>query len=256
MITILSPAKRLDYATPAKITTHSMPVFLEDATYLVGLLQNMQAGEIANLMTLSVKLGELNYQRYQAWSNPPSPENVKQALFAFKGEVYASMNADSFDHQDIHYAQNHLRLLSGLYGLLRPLDLIQPYRLEMGTRLENKSGNTLYSFWGSRIAERINQDLQQQEDPTLINLASVEYFKVIDANQIQGRLLTIQFKEWRNGQYKTIGIYAKKARGIMSAYIIKKRINQADDLLAFDQDGYQFDQAQSSDDVWVFARKS
>jgi len=254
MLIVISPAKKLDYDTPAKTKKSTMPDFLDDSEELISVLRQYSAMDLAELMHLSMNLAELNFDRYYQWKKEYGPDEAKQCLLAFKGDVYAGMDAESFSAKDLDFAQSHLRILSGLYGLLRPLDLMMPYRLEMGTKLENQRGKNLYEFWGDTITNAINKQLKAQKDDILINLASNEYFKSVKPKQIAGRIITPQFKENKNGSYKMIGIYAKKARGLMSRYILLNRLKDPEDIKAFDYEGYQFNSELSKDDQWVFTR--
>ena len=253
MLMVISPAKTLDYESPLATSTYTQPEFLEDACELVDQLKTLEPHQISNLMSISDKLGQLNAERFQNWHTPFTPENARQAVLAFKGDVYTGLDAESFSEQDFDFAQQHLRMLSGLYGVLKPLDLMQPYRLEMGTRFENNRGKDLYAFWGSKITEEINR-LLADDDGVLVNLASNEYFKSVKKKGLEGRLITPQFKDWKNGQYKMISFYAKKARGLMCRYAIQNRITQADDLKGFNLDGYYFSEDQSDNNNWVFLR--
>lgn len=253
MLMVISPAKTLDYESPLATNTYTQPDFLDDACELVDQLKTLEPHQISNLMSISDKLGQLNADRFRTWHTPFTPDNARQAILAFKGDVYTGLAAESFSEDDFQFAQEHLRMLSGLYGVLKPLDLMQPYRLEMGTRFENHRGKDLYAFWGSRITEEINR-LLTNDDGVLVNLASNEYFKSIRKKELEGRLITPQFKDWKNGQYKMISFYAKKARGLMCRYAIQNRITQADDLKGFDLDGYYFSEDQSKGDNWVFLR--
>lgn len=253
MLMVISPAKTLDYESPLATNAYTQPEFLDDACELVDQLKTLEPHQISNLMSISDKLGQLNADRFRTWHTPFTPENARQAILAFKGDVYTGLAAESFSEDDFQFAQEHLRMLSGLYGVLKPLDLMQPYRLEMGTRFENHRGKDLYAFWGSRITEEINR-LLTSDDGVLVNLASNEYFKSIRKKELEGRLITPQFKDWKNGQYKMISFYAKKARGLMCRYAIQNRITQADDLKGFDLDGYYFSEDQSKGDDWVFLR--
>lgn len=253
MLMIISPAKTLDYESPLATERYTQPDFLDDACELVDQLKELEPHQISNLMSISDKLGQLNAERFQNWHTPFTPENARQAVLAFKGDVYTGLDAESFSEQDFEFAQNHLRMLSGLYGVLKPLDLMQPYRLEMGTRFENKRGKDLYEFWGSKITEEINR-LLAADDGVLVNLASNEYFKAVRKKELDGRLVTPQFKDWKNGQYKMISFYAKKARGLMCRYAIQNRITQANDLKGFNLEGYYFSEDQSDNNNWVFLR--
>ncbi|ABM19574.1 MULTISPECIES: peroxide stress protein YaaA [Marinobacter] len=253
MLMIISPAKTLDYESPLATETHTQPDFLDDACELIDQLKELEPHQVSNLMSISDKLGQLNAERFQTWHTPFTPDNARQAVLAFKGDVYTGLDAESFSNEDFSFAQKHLRILSGLYGLLKPLDLMQPYRLEMGTRFENTRGKDLYAFWGSKITEALNQ-LLASDDKVLVNLASNEYFKSVQKKHLDARLVTPQFKDWKNGQYKMISFYAKKARGLMCRYAIQNRITQADDLKGFNLDGYYFSEDQSDNNNWVFLR--
>lgn len=253
MLMVISPAKTLDYESPLATERYTQPDFLDDACELVDQLKELEPHQISNLMSISDKLGQLNAERFQNWHTPFTPENARQAVLAFKGDVYTGLDAENFSEKDFEFAQNHLRMLSGLYGVLKPLDLMQPYRLEMGTRFENKRGKDLYEFWGSKITEEINR-LLAADDGVLVNLASNEYFKSVKKKELDGRLVTPQFKDWKNGQYKMISFYAKKARGLMCRYAIQNRITQANDLKGFNLEGYYFSEDQSDNNNWVFLR--
>ncbi|MBY6034822.1 peroxide stress protein YaaA [Marinobacter daepoensis] len=253
MLMIISPAKTLDYESPLATETHTQPDFLDDACELIDQLKELEPHQISNLMSISDKLGQLNAERFQSWCTPFTADNARQAVLAFKGDVYTGLNAESFSEEDFAFAQNHLRILSGLYGLLKPLDLMQPYRLEMGTRFGNTRGKDLYAFWGTRITEALNHRLAN-DDKVLVNLASNEYFKSVQKKQLDARLITPQFKDWKNGQYKIISFYAKKARGLMCRYAIQNRITQAEDLKGFNLDGYYFSEDQSDSNNWIFLR--
>lgn len=254
MLIVISPAKKLDYETPVKTGKFTMPAFLDDSAELIKTLRNYSAMDLAELMHLSMKLAELNFDRYEKWHKDYGQDEAKQCLLAFKGDVYAGMDAESFSAKDLDFAQSHLRILSGLYGLLRPLDLMMPYRLEMGTKLKTARGNNLYEFWGDTITRAINKQLKAQKDDILVNLASNEYFKSVRPKQLEGRIITPQFKENKNGSYKMIGIYAKKARGLMSRFIILNRLKDPEEIKAFDYEGYAYNAAQSKGDQWVFTR--
>jgi len=253
MLMIISPAKTLDYESPLATETHTQPDFLDDACELIDQVKELEPHQVSNLMSISEKLGQLNAERFQTWHTPFTPDNARQAVLAFKGDVYTGLDAESFSEEDFSFAQKHLRILSGLYGLLKPLDLMQPYRLEMGTRFENTRGKDLYAFWGSKITDALNQ-LLASDDKVLVNLASNEYFKSVQKKHLDARLVTPQFKDWKNGQYKMISFYAKKARGLMCRYAIQNRITQADDLKGFNLDGYYFSEDQSDNNNWVFLR--
>lgn len=254
MLLIISPAKTLDFDTPAVSEVASQPRMLNEAQALVSILRTYSESDLANLMKLSPKLALLNAQRYAAWSPPFSSNNAKQAVLAMKGDVYSGLDAESFTPDDFAYAQQHLRILSGLYGVLRPMDLMQAYRLEMGTRLPNDQGSNLYAFWGEQITDLLNQDLAAQDDDVLLNLASNEYFKAVKPKQIKGRIIDLQFKERKDDGYRTIGLFAKKARGLMSRYIIRNRLQQPEQIKSFSDEGYCYNPTLSSADEWVFSR--
>ena len=255
MIIVISPAKTLDFESPASISQYSIPDFLDQSAILIDRLRALEPDQISQLMSISAKLATLNSNRYYAWTKPFNQENAKQAIFAFKGDVYTGLDAETLTADDIDFAQNHLRILSGLYGVLRPLDLMQPYRLEMGTSLKNIRGDNLYEFWGDRITNAINQDLKAQKTDTLINLASNEYFKSVQTEKLNGNIITPVFKDQKNGIYKIISFFAKKARGLMSRYIIQHKLSKPEDIKAFNVAGYHFDQTVSSENEWVFLRE-
>jgi hypothetical protein len=256
MLILISPAKKLDFDTAPITDRFTQCDFLGDAQTLINTAKQLSKDEIAKLMHLSDKLAQLNVDRYQSWRQPFTPQNAKPALLAFKGDVYAGMNADTFTEANLDFAQQHLRMLSGLYGLLRPLDLIQPYRLEMGTRLANPRGKNLYEFWGMQITTAVNKAVVPSGSDTLINLASNEYFKSVKTQQTNGQLITPQFKEYKDGAYKIIGIYAKRARGLMSRYIIENELIDAQDIKAFDWEGYAYNPELSTEHHWVFTRNN
>ncbi len=254
MLIVISPAKTLDYETPPVTAEYTTPDFLNDSAELIDQLRTLSPADIASLMSISDKLAGLNAARFEAWQTPFSPENAKQAVLAFKGDVYTGLDAETLSADDFAFAQNHLRILSGLYGLLRPLDLMQAYRLEMGTRFANTRGKDLYAFWGKQITEALNQAMTQQTDNVLVNLASNEYFKAVKPAEFQGEIFTPVFKDLKNGQYKIISFYAKKARGLMVRYIIDNKITRVEDLKGFDYEGYAFNADMSQGNEWVFTR--
>lgn len=255
MLIVISPAKTLDFSADTRFTeSYSEPEFLAQSALLVKKLAKMKAEKIGELMHISDKLAELNYERYQQFSPPFTPENAKQALLAFKGDVYLGFELDAYDEADFAFAQDHLRILSGLYGALKPLDLIQPYRLEMGTKLKNTRGKNLYEFWGNRITSHINDAMQAAGTDTLVNLASNEYFKSIKQDKLKGRIITPIFKEEKEGQLKMIALFAKKARGLMSNFAIRHRLTDVEDLKHFRDEGYTFRPEESTEDQWLFAR--
>lgn len=253
MLMVVSPAKKLDYESPLPTDKYTQPRFLGDARELIDQLKTLEPHQVSNLMGISEPLGELNAQRYQEWHTPFTPDNARPCLLAFKGDVYEGMAPQTFKDKDFDFAQEHLRILSGLYGVLRPLDLMQPYRLEMGTKFENNRGKDLYAFWRETITNSLKEELQA-DDNVLINLASNEYFKAVDHKKLNARIITPQFKDWKNGQYKMISFYAKKARGMMAAYVIKNKLTTPEDLQNFDTEGYAFNEELSSGDNWVFTR--
>ena len=206
-------------------------------------------------MKVSAKIADLNFDRYETWSTPFTQDNAKQAMLAFKGDVYTGLDAETFSAADFKFAQQHLRMLSGLYGLLRPLDLMQPYRLEMGTKLDTDAGKNLYEFWGSTITDGINKQLKKIKSDYLVNLASNEYFKSVKPKEVNGEIITPDFKEFKNGDYKMIGIYAKKARGMLSRYIIQNQLTDPEDIKSFDEDGYRYNKKLSRGNNFIFTRK-
>ncbi len=254
MLIVISPAKTLDFDHPAPTRKCTKPVFLDEAQELVGRLKRLSARDLSKLMGISAKIAELNHRRYREWKKPFTVANAKQAVWAFRGDVYTGLDADSLDGKDLEFAQKHLRMLSGLYGVLRPLDLIQPYRLEMGTKFAVRRCSNLYQFWGDKITERLNRDLKGERPAVLVNLASQEYFKSVHAEGLGAPVITPVFKERRNGAYKVISFVAKRARGAMSRYIVKHRISDPADVKKFREDGYRFNKQLSDDANWVFTR--
>jgi len=251
---VISPAKTLDFESAPVTKTHSNPSFLANSQQLIDQLKELSQADVASLMKLSDKLAALNVARIGSWETPFTPENAKQAILAFKGDVYTGLDAEHFSEDDFSFAQDHLRILSGLYGLLKPLDLIQPYRLEMGTKFANSRGKNLYEFWDMLLTDTLNKEFSNEKEPVLINLASNEYFKAIKVKSLQAEIITPVFKDWKNGQYKMISFYAKKARGLMAAYIIKNRLKDPEQLKCFDSEGYYFSQEQSTGNEWFFLR--
>ena len=254
MLMVISPAKTLDYETPPATSRFTLPQYLDHSQALIEQLRELSPAQISQVMHVSDKIGGLNAARFGSWTPAFTPDNAKQALLAFKGDVYTGMHAEDFSQADFDYAQQHLRLLSGLYGLLRPLDLMQPYRLEMGTKLANARGKDLYAFWGTRISEWLNEALAEQGDDVLLNLASNEYFSAVKRSALNARVINTEFKDLKNGQYKIISFYAKKARGLMSRFVIQERINDPAALKHFDAQGYRFSAEQSKPDSLVFLR--
>ena len=255
MLLVISPAKTLDYETPPKSKIFTLPDYLEDSQELIERARQWSALDIAELMEVSIKLAELNFERFEQWHTPFTPQNAKQAVLAFKGDVYTGLDADTLSAADLKFAQNHLRILSGLYGLLRPLDLMQPYRLEMGRKVDTERGKNLYEFWGGTITEGLNKQLQKLKSPYLINLASNEYFKAVKPKLLDGEIITPEFKDWKNGQYKMMGVYAKKARGQLSRFVIQNGLTEPEDMKGFNVDGYAFNEGLSKGNTWVFTRK-
>ncbi len=255
MLLVISPAKTLDYDTRPKTKTFTLPDYLEESQLLIDRARQWSALDIAELMQVSMKIAELNFDRFEAWHTPFTPENAKQAVLAFKGDVYTGLDAESFNAADFKFAQKHLRILSGLYGLLRPLDLMQPYRLEMGRKVDTAHGKNLYEFWGNKITEGLNQQLKKLKSPYLINLASNEYFKAVKPKLLDGEIITPEFKDWKNGQYKMMGVYAKKARGQLSRFVIQHQLTEPEAIKRFNVDGYGFNEEMSSANKWVFTRK-
>lgn len=255
MLIVISPAKTLDYETPPKTGTFTIPDYLDRSEQLIARARQYSTLDIAELMAVSMKLAELNFERFAQWHTPFTPDNAKQAVLAFKGDVYTGLDAERFSAADFKFAQNHLRILSGLYGLLRPLDLMQPYRLEMGRKVDTERGRNLYEFWGTIITEGLNAQLKKLKSPYLINLASNEYFKAVKPKALDGEIITPEFKDWKNGQYKMMGVYAKKARGQLSRFVIRNQLTDPQQMKAFDVDGYRFNEALSNGNKWVFTRR-
>lgn len=255
MLLLLSPAKTLDFDTPAPQPATASPAFVDDSAELIELLRARTPGEIATLMDLSEPLAVLNVGRFAAWSRRFTARNSKPAVFAFNGDVYEGLDAATLSAADLKWAQSHVAILSGLYGVLRPLDRLQPYRLEMGTRLPNARGKDLYAFWGDSIALHLNQRLAGQKSPVIVNLASQEYFKAADRPALTARVVECVFEDWKGGGYKIISFFAKRARGLMARYAIRKRAATPRALEGFDMDGYAFDRAASEPERLVFRRR-
>ncbi|MEP7099859.1 MAG: peroxide stress protein YaaA [Burkholderiales bacterium] len=259
MLYLLSPAKSLDYATPtpravAKLATD--PLFVERSAELIALMRRRSAAEVAEMMDLSEALATLNVERYATWSPQFTPANSKPAALAFDGDVYGGLRAPELSLADLRWAQKHVAILSGLHGVLRPLDRLQPYRLEMGTRLPNPHGKDLYAYWGDSIAEHLNERAAADASPVIVNLASTEYFHAADRKKVLvPRVIECVFEDWKNGQYKIISFFAKRARGLMARHAIKKRIATPAGLKKFDAEGYRFEAAVSERDRFVFRRR-
>lgn len=254
MLALISPAKTLDYESALPTDAHTLPRLLEHSQELIDVSRKLSATDISNLMSVSEKIAKLNVERFNDWQSEFNFSNARQAVFAFKGDVYTGLDAYDLNDQHIEFAQNHLRMLSGLYGLLRPLDLMMPYRLEMGTKLQNPRGHNLYQFWGDRITSLINDDLEQAHSELLVNIASDEYYKSVIERKIKAEIIKPVFLDQKNGKYKVISFYAKKARGLMARYIIENQLNKAEDLKSFNTDGYYFDAESSLKGELVFKR--
>ncbi len=254
MLFLLSPAKALDYDTPAHVASHTQPLFTRQSAELIEVLKTQSPQQISSLMKLSDKLSGLNVARYEAWSPTFTAQNSKQAALAFNGDVYEGLNAKTLGESDLQWAQAHVCILSGLYGVLRPLDWMQPYRLEMGTALATARGKNLYQFWGSEIAHYLNERAAADASPVVVNLASEEYFKVIDRKALKPRVVTCVFQELKAGQYKIISFMAKRARGLMARYAVQHQVTTPHQLEKFNLEGYAFDAATSQPDRLVFRR--
>lgn len=254
MLILISPAKTLDYQSPLATERFTQPALLEHSQQLIKIARTLSAPQIKKLMGISDKLADLNATRFHDWQPDFTPENARQALLAFKGDVYTGLQAETFSDADFDFAQQHLRMLSGLYGVLRPLDLMQPYRLEMGIRFENERGKDLYQFWGDIITDTLNEALTEQGDEIVVNLASDEYFRAVKPIKLNARIIKPVFLDEKNGTFKVISFYAKKARGLMSRYIIEQRLTKPEQLTGFNSEGYFFDEAASTPDELVFKR--
>lgn len=254
MLILISPAKTLDYQSPLATTRYTQPALLERSQQLIGVARKLSAPQIKALMGISDKLADLNATRFHDWHPDFTPDNARQAILAFKGDVYTGLKAETFSEADFDFAQKHLRMLSGLYGVLRPLDLMQPYRLEMGIRLENPRGKDLYQFWGEEITHTLNEALAAQGDDVVVNLASDEYFRSVKPKALKGKLIKPVFLDEKNGKFKVISFYAKKARGLMSRYIIENRLTKPAQLKEFNSEGYFYDVENSTADEFVFKR--
>lgn len=254
MITLLSPAKKLDYESEICTEEFTIPENLDRSELLINKLRRTSSKKIGEMMDLSKNLVNLNVGRYAEWTDDFSTGQTRQAVLAFKGDVYQGMKNDELAPDDLTFAQNHLRILSGLHGLLRPLDLIKPYRLEMGTKLSVRGKKDLYAFWGDTITSRLNTALEESGNDTLCNLASGEYFKAVNTKKLKGKIITPVFKDMKNGQLKVIFLWAKQARGMMSGYIVRNRINDSEQLKEFSDGGYRFTEDLSDESTWVFTR--
>jgi cytoplasmic iron level regulating protein YaaA (DUF328/UPF0246 family) len=255
MLFLLSPAKSLDYAPPAPEVPHTLPQFVPQSKALIEVLRQKSPQQIAELMDLSDALSALNVARYQAWRPKFTEKNAKQAILAFDGDVYEGLDAQTLTSKELDWAQKHVAILSGLYGVLRPLDWMQPYRLEMGTALATDKGSNLYKFWGAQIADYLNAQLAQDKTPVIINLASQEYFKSVDRKVLKARVIECVFEDFKGGQYKIISFNAKRARGLMARFAIQNKISHPDGLLGFDAESYAYAPAVSEPERLVFRRK-
>lgn len=254
MITLLSPSKKLNFNEQNIVHSYTECDFIESAEVLANEAKNLTEDDLKELMHISDNLAKLNRERFDRWSLPFSPSNSKQAILAFDGGVYSGLKAEEFKQKDFNFAQDHLRILSGLYGILKPLDLIQPYRLEMGVSFKNKRGKNLYEFWKEDLTKNLNYTLKKHSNPTIVNCASVEYFSAIDLNKFDGKILSVVFKEYRNDELKFISFNAKKARGLMTQYIMKNKIDTNNDIKDFNYENYGFDSKLSDESTFVFTR--
>lgn len=254
MITVISPAKKLSDECHAYEADHSQPAYLVKSTELVDQLKSYEPSHLQSLMGISEKLSVLNWERYQSWNPSFSSNNSRQAFFTFKGDTYTGLDADTLSSEDLSFSQNHTRILSGLYGVLKPLDLIMPYRLEMGTKIENKFGKNLYDFWGDELVADLEKDLSNHDSRYIVNCASVEYFKSIDKDSLNGKVITPVFKEIKKGKARIVSFFAKKARGMMARYIIQNQINDPDEIRKFDLGGYEYNDSLSNTMEPVFTR--
>ena len=254
MLILISPAKTLDYSVSVPDIKATKIQFPKESLELINGLKKLNSKGVQELMNISPKLAQLNFERFQEYNYPFDNEKIKPALLVFKGEVFVGINAVNFSVDDLYYAQNHLRILSGLYGLLRPMDSILPYRLEMGTKYSTKKHKHLYDFWGMKINEAVQDELNKQRDKVLINLASNEYYKSVKAAKLDAEIITPQFKDYKNGEYKMISFFAKKARGLMTNFILKNRIQNPEELKLFNMEGYEFNHQLTEGNKWVFTR--
>ncbi|MBN2173435.1 MAG: peroxide stress protein YaaA [Bacteroidales bacterium] len=254
MIILLSPSKRLDFNAKRVIEHFTIPQFMEESSVIMETLRKYSPAKLVKLMSINSGLARENYDRFQSWNLPFEPNNSIPAIFAFKGEVYHGLVSETLKNSDLEYAQEKLRILSGLHGILKPFDLIRPYRLEMGTKLKVGRNRNLYTYWATKITESINNDLAQDGSNILVNLASVEYFMAVDTNKLNAEIITPQFLDFKNGSYKFLTVYGKKARGRMARFIIENRISKPEELKLFDADGYYYNFNLSKDNSWVFTR--
>jgi cytoplasmic iron level regulating protein YaaA (DUF328/UPF0246 family) len=255
MLLLLSPAKSLDFDTPHAVKRPTQPQFLTQSAQLIAQLKKLSVAEVADLMDLSEPLAALNVGRYSVWSEKATAKNSKPAVLAFNGDVYEGLQAATLSPDDLVWAQQHVAILSGLYGLLRPLDRLQPYRLEMGTALATPHGKNLYAFWGDRLVDHLNERLESERQAVIVNLASQEYFKAVDRPRLQPRVVECVFEDWKGGRYKVISFFAKRARGLMARFVITHRLKRVKQLQGFVSDGYTFAEDVSSEDRYVFRRQ-
>ncbi|WP_136417378.1 peroxide stress protein YaaA [Herbaspirillum sp. ST 5-3] len=255
MLIVLSPAKTLNYDTPASTDKYTLPDFIEHSAELINTLKRLSPAQLASLMRISDPLAVLNVARYASWTREFTRPAAKQAILAFNGDVYEGLSASTLSKRQLDYTQTHIRILSGLYGVLRPLDLMQPYRLEMGTRLANARGKDLYAFWGGVVTEALNETMRTKKSDMLVNLASEEYFKAVKPKLLRAQVVTPVFEDWKGGRYKVISFYAKRARGLMARFAAENGIRRVEKLKAFDAEGYAFDEKASTEKSWVFRRR-
>ena len=255
MLFLLSPAKSLDYETPPQVSTHTQPLFTRQSAALIDILKTKTPQDISSLMKLSDALSGLNVARYQAWSQKMTAKNSKQAVLAFNGDVYEGLNAKTLNPAQLDWSQDHVCILSGLYGVLRPLDLMQPYRLEMGTALATPKGKNLYQFWDAQLSNYLNERTAADKTPVVVNLASEEYFRAVDVKTLKARVVSCVFEDYKNGKYKVISFHAKRARGLMVRHAIEKKVGSVKKLEAFNAEGYSFEAVLSGPDRLVFRRK-
>lgn len=254
MLILISPSKTIDFKGKALTDNYSQPVFVKESEILVNELKKKSARQLANMMKVNPKISQLNFERFQEWSLPFDNFNAQEVIFMFKGEVYNGLKAESLSKDDLVHAQNVLRILSGLYGILKPFDLIKPYRLEMGVKWRTRKWKSLYHFWGSKISEYVENEITNSDTRILVNLASKEYFDAIDLKSIKCRVITPTFKDFHNGTYKFMTVYGKKARGLMARFIIQKQIAEPEEMKLFDEEGYYYNENLSNGDNWVFTR--
>lgn len=255
MITLLSPAKTLDYDTPDRVVGElTIPDFVMDSNRLIRILKKKSVEEIKGLMHISDDLAKLNRNRYRSYSKEFTDENSKSAIMAFKGDVYLGLEASSLTDEDLEFTNQHIRILSGLYGILRPFDRMQPYRLEMGTRLENKKGSNLYHYWGDSLSKALNKELAAQGSDVVLNLASKEYYKAVDRKKLKARVIEVDFREEKEGELKFVSFFAKKARGLMARYVVENRIDDVASLAGFDYENYRFAEEHSTENSLLFIR--